>query len=81
MSLKQQLQEKLKEALCARDEQRMALAAIAYAEVEQGGDLGDAGVVAVLRKETKQQRQTIAELQNAGRPEGGRVGDPQRVPA
>jgi uncharacterized protein YqeY len=74
MSLKQRLQKDLKEALRARDEQRkavirMALAAITYAEVEQGGELDEAGVVTVLRKEAKQRHETIAELHNANRPE------------
>jgi len=74
MSLKQQLQQDLKEALRDRDEKRksvirMALAAILNAEVEQGGELDNADVVAALRKEAKQRRETIAELREADRPE------------
>jgi uncharacterized protein YqeY len=74
MSLKQQLQEDLKEALRARDARRksvirMALAAITNAEVEHGGELDDASVIAVLRKQTHRRQETIAELQQANRPE------------
>jgi len=74
MSLKQQLQEDLKEALRARDELRksvirMALAAIINTEVEHGGELDDADVIAVLQKQARRRQETIAELQHANRPE------------
>ena len=74
MSLKQRLQEDLKGALRARDEHRksvirMALAAIVNSEVEHGGELDDADVVSVLRKQAHQRRDTIAELRQANRPE------------
>ena len=74
MSLKQKLQQDLKEALRARDGRRksvirMALAAIINAEVEHGGELDDAGVVAVLQKQGRRQRDTIAELRQVNRPE------------
>lgn len=74
MSLKQQLRQDLKEALRAHDERRksvirMALAAIVNAEVAHGGELDDAGVIAVLRKEARQRNDTIAELQDANRSE------------
>ncbi|RLC65462.1 MAG: GatB/YqeY domain-containing protein [Chloroflexi bacterium] len=74
MSLKQQLQDDLKTALRARDERRksvirMALAAITNAEVEHGGELNDGDVVAVLQKEARRRQDTIAELQQANRPE------------
>jgi uncharacterized protein YqeY len=72
MSLKRQLQEDLKDALRARDERRksvirMGLAAIANAEVEHGGELDDADVVSVLRKEARQRLDTVAELRDVGR--------------
>ena len=58
MSLKQQLQEDLKEALRARDGRRkavirMALAEIINAEVERehNDELDDADVIAVLQKQ------------------------------
>lgn len=74
MGVKQRLQEDLKEALRARDERRksairMALTAITYAEVEQGGDLDDASVAAVLQKEARSRRDAIAELRQADRPD------------
>jgi uncharacterized protein YqeY len=74
MSLKQQLQEDLKEALRARDQRRksvirMALAAITNAEVEHGGELEDADTIAVLQKQVRLRQETIAELRDADRPE------------
>jgi len=61
MSLRQQLQDDLKDALRAHDERRksvirMALAAIVNAEIEHGGDLDDADVIAVLQKDARQHR-------------------------
>jgi hypothetical protein len=77
-SLKQRLQNDLKDALRARDERRksvirMALAAIVNAEIEHGGELDDAGVVAVLQKQARQRRDTIAELRDTNRVD--RLGD------
>ena len=74
MSLKQQLQEDLKEALRARDQRRksvirMALAAITNAEVEHGGELEDADTIAVLQKQVRMRQETIAELRDADRSE------------
>ena len=74
MALEQQLREDLKDALRARDEQRksvirMALAAITNAEVEQGGELAEAEVAALLQKQAVQRRDTIAELEGVDRPE------------
>lgn len=74
MNLKQRLREDLKVALRARDECRksvirMALAEIVNAEVEHGGDLDDAGMAAVLQKQARRRRDTIAELQQVDRPD------------
>ena len=74
MSLKQRLQEDLKEALRARDERRKAvirltLAAIVNSEIEHGGELDDAGVTTVLQQQARRRRDTIAELQPANRPD------------
>ena len=74
MSLKQQLQEDLKEALRARDGRRkavihMALAGIVNAEVEHGDELDDADAIAVLQKQARQRRDAISELRQANRPD------------
>jgi uncharacterized protein YqeY len=76
MSLKQQLQEDLKEALRARDGRRkavirMALAEIVNAEVEleRNDELDDADVIAVLQKQARQRRDAISELRQANRPD------------
>jgi uncharacterized protein len=74
MGLEEQLRSDLMDALRQRDERRksvirMALAAIANAEVEQGGELDDAAVAAVLQKEAKGRREAIAELEQADRPD------------
>ncbi|MBN1953441.1 MAG: GatB/YqeY domain-containing protein [Anaerolineae bacterium] len=74
MGLKEQLQEDLKQALRERDELRksvirMCLAAIQLAEVEQGGELDEPALAALLQREAKKRRETIEELQEASRPE------------
>jgi uncharacterized protein YqeY len=73
MSLKSQLENDVKEAMRARDERRksalrMALSAIKLAEVDKGASLDDAGVTAVLQKEIKARRESIADAERAGRP-------------
>jgi uncharacterized protein YqeY len=47
----------------------MLLSAVKLAEVEQGSRLDDEAVAAVIRKEIKSQRESIADAQRAGRPE------------
>lgn len=47
----------------------MTLAAITNAELEQRDDLDDASIAAVLQKEAKRRRDTIAELRDVDRPE------------
>lgn len=74
MSIKQQLENDIKEAMRARDELRKralrsALAAIRLAEVEKGGELDDSGIMAVLQKEIKSRHETIADAERAGRAE------------
>jgi uncharacterized protein YqeY len=79
MGLKEELQSDLKEALLARDKQRkrvirMALAAITNAEIEQAMQsdkamLDDGDIAAVLRKQAKQRRETIEELEGVDRPD------------
>jgi uncharacterized protein YqeY len=72
MSLKDQLADDLKDAIRQRDEPRkiairMAIWAIKNAEVEKGAALGDADVLAILGREAKKRRESIAEFEKAGR--------------
>src|SRR3970040_1593756 len=72
MSLKEQLADDLKEAIRQRDEPRkiairMAIWANKNAEVEKGAALGDADVLAILGREAKRRRESIAEFEKAGR--------------
>ncbi|MFW6082777.1 MAG: GatB/YqeY domain-containing protein [Chloroflexota bacterium] len=79
MNLKQELQDDLKEALRAGDEQRkrvirMALAEITNAEIAQAmqsgeSELNEQDIVAVLQKQSKQRQETIEELEQADRPD------------
>jgi uncharacterized protein YqeY len=74
VTVKSRLQEDLKGALRARDEVRksvirMSLSAIQLAEVEQGGDLDEPSLIAVLQREVKRRKETIEELRGADRPE------------
>lgn len=79
MALKKELQQDLKEALRARDEQRkmvirMALATIANAEIAKGMESGNAKldeqeVIAVLQKQARQRQEAIEELEEANRPD------------
>lgn len=46
---------------------RLLLAAIKLAEVEKGGPLDDAGVMAIMQKEIKSRRETIQDAQKANR--------------
>lgn len=75
MSLKDQLMADMKEAMKAKTEGktalaviRMARAHIRQAEIDAGHvDFSDEEVVAVLRKEMKQRKETLAEIENSGR--------------
>jgi hypothetical protein len=79
MGLKERLQNDLKEALRAGDEQRkrvirMSLAAITNAEIEQAmqsdeAELSEQDVIAVLQKQAKQRHETIEELEGVDRPD------------
>ena len=70
--LKQALQAALKDAMRAKDSERrnairLLQSAIKQVEIDSQTSLDDDGVLAVLRKEAKKRRETIAELENAGR--------------
>jgi uncharacterized protein YqeY len=72
MSLKDGLTEDLKQAMRQGDERRkttirLVRAAIINAEIERGGELGDDEVLAVIAKQAKQRRESIAEFAKAGR--------------
>ena len=74
MPLKDQLQNDLKVAMrdndpVRKDTLRLTLAAIKNAEVAKIGALSDEEALAVLRTEAKRRRETIAELEKAGRPD------------
>ena len=71
-SLKDRIQEDLRAALRAKDEPRKAAlrmlgAAIHNAEIDAGGDLDEAGQLAVLQRQVKQRRESIEEFRKAGR--------------
>jgi uncharacterized protein YqeY len=72
MSLKQKLQDDLKQAIRDRDDSRkstirLALAAITNAEVSKRRELDDSELLAVLNRETKLRRESLEEYRQAGR--------------
>ncbi len=72
MSLKEQLADDLKTAIRQRDEARksairMATWAIKNAEVEKGAALSDTDVLALIGREAKRSRESIAEFEKADR--------------
>lgn len=74
MTIKNDLQEALKEALKSgqvlrKTTLRMALAAVKNAEVEARGELEDEMVLGLLQKEVKARQETIEGAQQAGRPD------------
>jgi uncharacterized protein YqeY len=48
---------------------RMVRSSINYAEIEQGHELDDAGVLAVIARDVKRHRDTIAEIAKGNRPD------------
>jgi len=72
MSLKEQIQQDMKDAMRGGDKRRLGvirlvLAAIKQREVDERVELDDAGVTAVLDKMAKQRRESIAQYSKAGR--------------
>jgi hypothetical protein len=72
MSLKQRIQEDLKDALRSGDTQRrstlrLLLAAIKNAEIEAGAELDDADVLMIIRKQARQRRDAASEFARVGR--------------
>lgn len=74
MDTKKQIEKDFKDALRAGDEVRkrtlrMVLSSIKLAEVDKGEALEDEEVLAILRKELKSRRESIADAEQAGRPD------------
>lgn len=72
MSLKDKLIEDLKQAMRQGDERRrstirLAMAAIKNAEIEKRRELDEGELLAVIAKEAKQRRESIAEFKRGGR--------------
>ena len=76
MSIKETINEKLKDAMRAHDEDgkrvyRMILSSVKFAEKTEGKELDDAEVTRILQKELKIRKETLAEAQKSGRDEAG----------
>ncbi len=74
MSLKEQLQSDVKDAMRQGDKQRrdtlrLVLSSLHNAEIEARDELDDDGVLAVLNKEAKQRRESIEEFRKGDREE------------
>ncbi len=74
MTLKSQLENDLKDGMRSGDETRKTtirgvIAAIKLAMVEKGGELDDTAVLALIQKEVKSRRESIADAEKAGRPD------------
>lgn len=75
MSIKEQLMADMKTAMKAKEEGKLALntirmarAHIRQAEIDNGhADFNDDQVLAVLRKEVKQRKETLSEIESSGR--------------
>jgi uncharacterized protein YqeY len=72
MSIKNQLNEALKDAMKSGDETRkrtvrMVLAAIKQVEVDKRTELDEAAIIAILQKEVKTRRESLEEAQKAAR--------------
>lgn len=74
MDTKLKLEADLKEAMRAANEMkkttiRSVIAAIKLAQVDKGGPLDDQAVLALVQKEIKSRRESIADAAKAGRPD------------
>lgn len=72
MTLKNRIQDDVKDAMRARDKERLPVlrlitAAIKQKEVDERIDLDDAGVLGVLDKMAKQRRESLEQYEKAGR--------------
>lgn len=77
MTFQEKIDSDLKEAMRAKEAERLSVlrmvkSAIMNAAIEKhgaGGKLADADVIAVLRKQVKQRRDSVAGFEKGGRPE------------
>lgn len=74
MKIKIQLQNDLKDAMRAKDDQRkntirMALAAVKNTEIDRGHELEDSEVQVILQKEVKSRREAMEDAEQAQRPD------------
>ncbi|NUM43062.1 MAG: GatB/YqeY domain-containing protein [Anaerolineales bacterium] len=74
MTLKEQINNAIKDAMRAGDELRkttlrMALSAIKLAEVQKGGPLDEATVLGLVQKEVKSRHEAIEDARKANRPD------------
>jgi uncharacterized protein YqeY len=74
MALREQLNEDIKNAMKAREQDklgalRLMLSAVKQREVDERITLDDAGVVAVVEKMIKQRKDSIAQYEKAARPD------------
>src|SRR3954469_9575016 len=75
MSLQQRISEELKQAMLAKDAEKLSTlrllkSALGYVQIEKKTDqLSDADIVAVIQKEAKKRRDSIEQYRNGGRPE------------
>jgi uncharacterized protein YqeY len=72
METRQKLETVLKDAMRSGDEMRkqnvrMVLSAVRFAEIEKGSQLDDAGVIAVVQKEVKSRHEALQDAQKANR--------------
>lgn len=72
MTIKDQLNQAVKDAMKSGDEirkrtLRMALAAVKQAEIDKRAELDDAAVMALLQKEVKNRREALEEAKKANR--------------
>jgi uncharacterized protein YqeY len=74
MDTRQKLDTALKDAMRANNDTarrtlRMVMAAIKFAQVENRSDLDEQAVLAILQKEIKSRRESVADAQRANRPD------------
>jgi len=75
MSLQQRIADELKQAMLARDAEKLSTlrllkSALGYAQIEKKTDqLSDPDIIAVIQKEAKKRRDSIEQYRTGGRPD------------